>query len=608
MTIEANGEADRHEHVNTGTTTATPHISDGDAAQNVVEQGLTDQQEKLTTGDPDGHEQSSAQEQILSLQDVLLNDDTFDVNTLEAPAAGEPSDPTTNNPVSPGGHAQTPEAETVNTVELASAHEHFSTHTYNLPNDTNASQDAGQTAQDESLLSLALSDAPQSLASTRFASVTEDFTPQVSGSITGSGFTPQQLTGDYGILLVDADGQWRFTLDNQSEAVQQLGAGDHENESLRLTDLNGQQHELQITIHGNNDQAVITGIKQGEIKAPGDIIDSPLSAEGQLSVTDTDLGENRFHFENHINTSLGQASIDGQGNWHYSLNPNLDAVISLAEGQRITDVFAVETLDGSRQYIRVEIEGSNNAAQITSIESDNSSELGSNIFQLNLEQETGASGLLGIHDPDFGESSFQASNNLEGSYGTGSIDAQGQWQYNLDINHATVNELGSGETLNDVLSVFADDGTRYDIIVQVLGSDSPVFASAGTPLISQEQSPPLFPDSAIEDELNAPGSLYIWQPDSNSSQSMISDFQTGAGGDTLRLADLLNDSAESTDLTDYLHFQTNDGDTTLEIRPNGMEGDSVHTITLAQVDLGILGQSDQEIIQGLIHQGNLDIL
>ncbi|MEW6767721.1 MAG: VCBS domain-containing protein [Pseudomonadota bacterium] len=71
------------------------------------------------------------------------------------------------------------------------------------------------------------------------------------------------LSDAYGSLTIDSNGKWTYTLDNSSNAVQSLSAGEQHNETftVRITDDQGAYADqtVTVTVIGTNDAPVITG-------------------------------------------------------------------------------------------------------------------------------------------------------------------------------------------------------------------------------------------------------------------------------------------------------------------------------------------------------------
>ncbi|MBF0357357.1 MAG: hypothetical protein HQL70_02045, partial [Magnetococcales bacterium] len=94
---------------------------------------------------------------------------------------------------------------------------------------------------------------------------------------------------------------------------------------------------------------VIDGATSGAVKE--DIIQT---VNGSLTVTDADSGQNGFVSET-ITSSHGSLTIDSAGEWSYQLDNS--TAQSMYEGEVVTDVIEVTTLDGTTQAINISITG-----------------------------------------------------------------------------------------------------------------------------------------------------------------------------------------------------------------------------------------------------------
>ncbi|QOY55683.1 cadherin-like domain-containing protein [Candidatus Sulfurimonas marisnigri] len=119
-----------------------------------------------------------------------------------------------------------------------------------------------------------------------------------------------------------------------------------------------------LTITGTNDAAVLSGDVAGGINE-----DSVLTIDGQLLITDEDVGEAHyqtgFDFDSSSDNSesYGTFTIDTNGRWTYSLdNANHGSEIqALHAGETITEVFNVysqdDTTHSNPQLVTITIEG-----------------------------------------------------------------------------------------------------------------------------------------------------------------------------------------------------------------------------------------------------------
>ena len=85
-----------------------------------------------------------------------------------------------------------------------------------------------------------------------------DGTSPSDGSHSATGSTDATFTTDYGTLTLDpATGQWTYALNNASDKVQQLNAGETKVETFEVTvtDEHGatSTKEITVTLHGTND-------------------------------------------------------------------------------------------------------------------------------------------------------------------------------------------------------------------------------------------------------------------------------------------------------------------------------------------------------------------
>ncbi len=108
-------------------------------------------------------------------------------------------------------------------------------------------------------------------------------------------------------------------------------------------------------------------------------------------------------------------------------------------------------------------------------------------------------GALTISDPDAGESSFQAGT-VVGAYGSLTTDAAGNWNYAADNTQAVIQQLGTGQSISDVLTVTTADGTTHNVIVIINGATAIVDQGGDDPGPGPDTDP-IEPDPEPEPEL-----------------------------------------------------------------------------------------------------------
>ena len=73
----------------------------------------------------------------------------------------------------------------------------------------------------------------------------------------------ETVSGTYGDLTIDADGNWSYSADNTQDAIQALGDGDSLTDTITVQSVDGTTHDIEITINGANDAAVTTQVDLG---------------------------------------------------------------------------------------------------------------------------------------------------------------------------------------------------------------------------------------------------------------------------------------------------------------------------------------------------------
>ena len=537
----------------------------------------------------------SAIEQVEQLQAEILKNDDFDFNELESTAAGSqtltsPSSPLIIEP-------------SENTIE-------YHSNANSLNNSQQSDIDTTNTTTKNFSNENNLVDPSSTIIGQSFANVTEDFQNVFQGKIeTNSSFTPNSLDTNYGTISYDEQGNWQYSLNNQLSNIQELGAGDTLTDNISLTAQNGGTFLVEVTINGSNDQASISG-KTSEVVTEDDNSDlntQTVEISGNLNIIDIDSGEAGFIAESQIKTTYGNAEINAEGQWHYTLNNSLSSVQSLTSENQLTDFFNVRSLDGATETIQITIQGTNDTPLLS----------GTNEVALNLDTSETVSGQLGINDPDFGESHFQANTNILGNFGIGSIEENGQRSYQVDTNHPEISNLDPDTLLHDSFVVSTADGTEQTIIIPISNNPNTTSIASNDEHTSEASAIIELSDNDnilalnTNQEHNASSDLYIWNADNDETSSpdntdSIAQFSLGSGGDILQLNDLLLESSAEDQLDQFLHFSYDGKDTTIEINTNQDNSDH-HFVILNNMDLTAIGNTDGEIIQQLIQQGNLDI-
>ena len=205
------------------------------------------------------------------------------------------------------------------------------------------------------------------------------------------------LTGKYGTISIDKDGNYTYTFNNGQ--AQHLGAGERTTEHFNVVavDNYGAQtttpSDLQIQIQGTNDAPVITSptpvlnlteLASGQAEITGTITfnDADKKADGTFYDTHTFSVRPAGAAETENGASAegkyGTLTIDEHGNYKYTLTSD-----ALGEGDKYAETFTVTVDDGNggkaTQTITVNLTGTNDAPVITESHTDNGT-TGSFIF------------------------------------------------------------------------------------------------------------------------------------------------------------------------------------------------------------------------------------
>ncbi|HDZ8836880.1 TPA: VCBS domain-containing protein [Aeromonas veronii] len=273
-------------------------------------------------------------------------------------------------------------------------------------------------------------------------------------------------------FTLNANGSYSF--DPSHASYQHLTAGQTQAIVIPITVTDSASatstQNLSITVTGSNDGPTIAGVNTGSTAE-----DSSQAVTGQLTIADLDDGQAHFVAQNAAAGSYGSLTLAEDGQWSYQLDNSKAAVQALKTGQTVTDSFTFTTADGTTHTVSVTVAGRDDGAVIAGTDTGTVTE--------DTAVTTGhlqASGQLTVSDADTGEAHFTAQTDVAGSAGYGhfSVDASGAWTYSADNTQTAVQQLKSGESLTDTLTVASADGTTHTITVTLNGTnDAPVLVA-----------------------------------------------------------------------------------------------------------------------------------
>ena len=113
-------------------------------------------------------------------------------------------------------------------------------------------------------------------------------------------------------------------------------------------------------------------------------------------------------------------------------------------------------------------------------------------------------GALTITDPDNGDEVFQAQTDTEGTYGSFSLTANGDWTYTLNNADSDTDALKAGQVEEDAFSIQSADGTTETITISVTGANDAPVAEDDAVSVDEDSS---IDFSVIDNDVDAEGEL-----------------------------------------------------------------------------------------------------
>ena len=269
------------------------------------------------------------------------------------------------------------------------------------------------------------------------------------------------LVGAYGVLTLNADGQYSYA--TTASAVDGLAAGATAVDVFTYTITDGAlsaSAELLITVTGVNDAAVIV------VDAPDVSVtrnaEFDAVAGGQISISDLDLNQAEIIS---ATAAFGVVTLGADGSWQYDLNDTNSEIVALDEGlaETAVDTITFTSVDGSQVSLDVTIFTANLPAALT-LTLDDPSALALTAGDVANETITGQITLVDNEGAVL----------LPITAGYGDVAQVGDdWTYSLQNGSIAIQGLDDGESLTDTI-VFSSDDARdlngNDVILDVSGS------------------------------------------------------------------------------------------------------------------------------------------
>src|SRR5205807_2425359 len=291
-------------------------------------------------------------------------------------------------------------------------------------------------------------------------------------------FVPQtNVAGTNGTFSIAANGTWTYTANS---AFNNLSVGQSVSDTFTVASADGTTTTVQVTINGTNDAAVLSSatVALSETNAP-------LTTGGTLTVSDVDSAQT-FVAQTNVAGANGTFSIAANGAWTYTANSAFDY---LNVAQSVSDTFTVASADGTTTTVQVTINGTNDAAIVSSATVA--------MAETNAPLTTG--GTLTVSDVD-NPLTFVPQTNVAGTNGTFSIAANGAWTYTAN---SAFDSLNVGQSVSDSFTVAAADGTTPAVQVTINGTNDAAVLSSTAVTLSETNAP-----------LTTGGTLTVIDPDS----------------------------------------------------------------------------------------------
>ncbi|WP_210467094.1 Ig-like domain-containing protein, partial [Vibrio crassostreae] len=287
--------------------------------------------------------------------------------------------------------------------------------------------------------------------------VTTDEDTSVSGSLSASDGDNDSLSfskgsePSNGSVTVDENGNWTYT----------PNADYNGSDSFTVVVSDGQGGTDTLTVNVGvtpvNDAPVAAADVETGATEGGDEI------SGTVTATDVDATDTLTYSV----SGKTPAGFTLTGN-AWTFDPTNAAYDSLAVGET-TDVEVTVLVDDGNggtdtQTITITVTGTNDAATIAGDTEVVASETDA--------ADNTATGTLLSDDVDNTNNVFQVQSDVAGDYGTFSVDANGEWTYELDNSNETVDALNVGsEPLTETFTVKSEDGTEQVVTITINGAN-----------------------------------------------------------------------------------------------------------------------------------------
>jgi large repetitive protein len=398
-------------------------------------------------------------------------------------------------------------------------------------------------------------------------SITENDTDTVSGNVFGNDSigadvkadpvtTTGTFVGQYGTLVLNADGSYTYTLNNANPAVNAL----NDNQSLQdvfsytIQDADGSEAtaNLTITINGHTDNPPGLVVEGTTLPETADATPGSFLVEAEAGISSITISGTTDHVITlqqlnslstdpiTIATARGTLVLTGYdattGVVSYTYDPDVQSSnsdVTDSIGVTLTDANGVSTT--SPLDIVITDSAPTAANDSNSITEDASPDhVSGNV----LDNDT-----VGA---DVNATPVTTTGTFVGLYGTLVLNADGSYTYTLNNANPTVNALNANQSLQDVFTYTIADGdgttasANLTITIDGAKDDSPPTVGSSTAYVSEEGLPGCLPDSGgtvdMTNSASAHGTITISDPDGDAITSVVLTAPTGdyySGGELI---------------------------------------------------------------------------
>jgi len=251
-----------------------------------------------------------------------------------------------------------------------------------------------------------------------------------------------------------------YVLDPTDKTFQHLAVGEHQVITIPVvaTDTHSgvsTANDLVITVIGTNDIPKVSAPVTLSVGTE-DKTQTITTAQLLSHATDVDATD-RLSISN-LKVDHGSVTVDSSGTIHFTPTPDYNGQAQ----------FTYDVIDGHQGIVHTsattDLAAVQDAAVIGGVDTGSLTEDKNITSSYTLHTD----GQLSITDVDSGEAKFQPES-VKGTYGTVDIVENGKWNYNADNKQTAIQNLNTGDTITDTITVKSVDGTKHNITITIDG-------------------------------------------------------------------------------------------------------------------------------------------